>query len=79
MHRLRDATVENYDFILTSTSYSTTEGKSDTLPLQRNLTVKQPCLIVHVSVNVLLGLGSDVGIIIESSIILMLVHRNCYR
>ena len=36
----------------------------------------QAALIVHV---VLLGLGSDVGIIIEGSIILMFVHRNCYR
>ena len=35
-------------------------------------------LIVHVSVKVLLGLGSDIGIIIEGSIILMFVHRNCY-
>ena len=39
----------------------------------------QAALIVHVSVKVLLGLGSDVGIIIEGSIILMFVHRNCYR
>ena len=36
-------------------------------------------LIVHVSVAVLLGLGSDVGIIIKGSIILMFIHRNCYR
>ena len=39
----------------------------------------QAALIVPVSVKVLLGLGSDVGIIIEGSIILMFVHRNCYR
>ena len=39
----------------------------------------QAGLIVHVSVNLLLGLGSDVGIIIKGSIILMFVHRNCYR
>ena len=32
-----------------------------------------------VSVKVLFGLGSDVGIIIGGSIILMFVHRNCYR
>ena len=28
--------------------------------------------------SVLLGLGSDVGIIIEGSIILIFVHQNCY-
>ena len=39
----------------------------------------QAALIVPVSVKVLLGLGSDVGIIIEGSIILMFIHRNCYR
>ena len=38
----------------------------------------QAALIIHVSVKVLLGLGSDVGIIIEGSIILIFVHRNCY-
>ena len=38
----------------------------------------QAALIIHVSVKVLLGLGSDVGIIIEGSIILMFVHRK-YR
>ena len=34
---------------------------------------------VHVSVKVLFGLGSDVGIIIKGSIILRFAHTNCYR
>ena len=42
-------------------------------------TSHKAALIVHVSVTVLLGLDSDVGIIIKGSIILMFVHRNCYR
>ena len=36
-------------------------------------------LIVHVSVTVLFCLGSDLGITIEGSIIMMFVHRNRYR
>ena len=43
------------------------------------ITASHQALIVHVSIKALLGLGSDVGIIIEGSIILMFVHRNCYR
>ena len=57
------------------------QSKETQGPLQPLPVIDEPfrrvVVIVHVSIKVLLGLGSDVGIIIEGSIFLIFFDRYC--